>query len=574
MVTATAGAAPQISDTSCNVTYRGIERNGIEVFLGIPYAQDTSGGNRFKAPRAYVPPSGSTIDATKPGHACPQPLGEVSAPLALRNITDVSEDCLNLNVARPKIEHGCKKLPVMVFIHGGSFWSGSNAETTTAPDGMIRQSVENGAPIIHVAMNYRLGCKSSGPKYTVVTNQCAVFGFAQSDTLKAEGSENAGLRDQRLAIEWVRDNIEYFGGDPDKITIFGQSSGGLAIGMQILAYGGTKPLPFQQGIAESQSLEPGITGNFARDAMSALVDYVSCDASSLDSPETIQCLRQLDTDTLLNASITTYASDITHNVGDIWLPVVDDDFLPAPPSQLIAEGRFGNATFMSGWTQDDLNYYTDPSIVSANDTYNFIGGYLPGMSESSLDELLGMYPVEEFPPGKDLSSEFYRAARIFRDSLMVCPSIHLGVASHETHSTPVFFYDFNSTILDAILAFSANISGLGAVHTSEFAYIFDSFSAYNVNGYPVNPTEADYELSKRASRSWSTYANQGSPSSSKPGSTTLKGWEEAFERPGGPYFMVIGGPHEGLSALGGTNAKPAVQVQKLDERCAFLVRSK
>ena len=158
VVTVMAGA-PHVSNTSCNVKYEGIERNGIELFLGIPYAQDTSGNNRFKPPRPHVALPGSTIDATKPGPACPQPLGQIFLPLALGNITNVSEDCLNLNVARPKMEGSRNKLPVMVWIHGGSFWGGSNIEPTTAPDGLIRQSVENGSPIIHVAINYRLGCE-------------------------------------------------------------------------------------------------------------------------------------------------------------------------------------------------------------------------------------------------------------------------------------------------------------------------------------------------------------------------------------------------------------------------------
>lgn len=179
-------------------------------------------------------------------------------------------------------------------------------EPTTAPDGLIKQSVANGMPVIHVRVNYRLG----------------FFGFAQSCSLKHEGSENAGLRDQRLAIEWVRDNIAYFGGDPERITILGQSSGGLAVGMHVMAYGGTKPLPFQRGVAESQSLEPGITKNFTIDAMTEMANYVGCNATNVHSPETIACLRGMDTETLLNASITTYASDIAHNIGDIWLPSV------------------------------------------------------------------------------------------------------------------------------------------------------------------------------------------------------------------------------------------------------------
>jgi carboxylesterase type B len=342
-----------VSDPTTTIQYAGLAENDIDIFLGIPYGQDTSGPNRFKPPRPYVPAPGSEIDATKAGPACPQQLGQLFPPLALLNVTQVSEDCLNLNVARPKVT-GTDLLPVMVWIHGGSFWLGSNMEPTTAPAGLVRQSVENGMPVIHVAANYRLG----------------FFGFAQSDELEKEGSENAGLRDQRLAIEWVRDNIAGFGGDPDKITILGQSSGGLSIGMQILAYGGTKPLPFQQGVAESQSLEPGITRNFTIDAMTAIADHVGCNSTSVHSPETVACLRQKDTNTLLQASIATYASDIAHNIGDIWLPVVDGDFLPDAPSQLIANGRIGNVTFTTGWAEDDMNFYTNVSIVTAQDTYD------------------------------------------------------------------------------------------------------------------------------------------------------------------------------------------------------------
>jgi carboxylesterase type B len=341
-----------VSDTAATIKYAGLADSDIDVFLGIPYGQDTSGANRFKPPRPYIPAPGSTLDATKPGPACPQQLGQLFPPLALLNVTEVSEDCLNLNIARPKLV-GDDPLPVMVWIHGGSFWFGSNMEPTTAPAGLVRQSIANGMPVIHVGVNYRLG----------------FFGFAQSKELEKEGSENAGLRDQRLAIEWVRDNIAGFGGDPEKITILGQSSGGLSIGMQILAYGGSKPLPFQQGVAESQSLEPGITGNFSIDAMSKVANYVGCNSTEVHSPETVTCLRQKDTDTLLQAAIATYSSDIASNIGDIWLPVVDGDFLPAAPSQLIAEGRMGNVTFTTGWAEDDMNFYTNISIATAKDTY-------------------------------------------------------------------------------------------------------------------------------------------------------------------------------------------------------------
>lgn len=150
-----------VVDQLHNVTYNGLERNGVEVFLNIPFGQDTSGENRFKPPRPFILVAGSTITAQAQGHACPQQTGKVLGPLALANVTDISEDCLNLNIGRPK---GCSaktKLPVMVWIYGGSFWVGTNGEPTTRPDGLVLESIKNGLPVIHVSINYRLGGAST-----------------------------------------------------------------------------------------------------------------------------------------------------------------------------------------------------------------------------------------------------------------------------------------------------------------------------------------------------------------------------------------------------------------------------
>jgi carboxylesterase type B len=122
--------------------------------------------------------------------------------------------------------------------------------------------------------------------------QLQVFGFAQTDALKQQVSENAGVRDQRLAIEWVKENIEAFGGDPDRITIHGQSSGGLAIGIQMVAYGNSKPYPMTQAIGQSQILEPDITGNVTRHATARVWRKTSCTKYSFDSVENAACLRQ------------------------------------------------------------------------------------------------------------------------------------------------------------------------------------------------------------------------------------------------------------------------------------------
>jgi carboxylesterase type B len=146
-----------VFDQQHSVTYNGLERNGIEVFLNIPFGQDTSGKNRFKLPKPYIPEAGSTINAQWLGHSCPQQTGKVLGPLALANVTDISEDCLNLNIGRPKGCSSDSRLPVMVWIYGGSFWVGTNGEPTTRPDGLVLESIQNGLPVIHVAINYRLG---------------------------------------------------------------------------------------------------------------------------------------------------------------------------------------------------------------------------------------------------------------------------------------------------------------------------------------------------------------------------------------------------------------------------------
>ena len=146
-----------VQDPTCDVTYQGVTKENVDYFYGIHYAEDTSGANRFYPPIPYVPKHGSTVDATNAGPACPQPKGDPFTPLYLSNVTDISEDCLHLNVYRP---HGTKpgaKLPVFVYIHGGSFYVGSKDDLVVRPEGLIRHSAKIGIPIIQVNINYRLG---------------------------------------------------------------------------------------------------------------------------------------------------------------------------------------------------------------------------------------------------------------------------------------------------------------------------------------------------------------------------------------------------------------------------------
>lgn len=166
----------------------------LEQFLGIPYAGSTEGYRRFEPP-VPVEDSKEEFDASSYGDRCPNgPAGGIPQ----------SEDCLNLNIYRPKERDLKKKLPVLVHIHGGSFNFGFGA--TRQISNMVAWSAE---PMIGISFNYRLGA----------------FGFLSSTWVKNEGSLNLGLQDQATLLQWVQDNIEEFGGDPGKVTIMGSSAG-------------------------------------------------------------------------------------------------------------------------------------------------------------------------------------------------------------------------------------------------------------------------------------------------------------------------------------------------------------
>jgi len=195
--------------------YEGLSIEGVNAFLGIPYAASTSGENRWKEP-APLPAHEDVLPANAIGPACPQ----------ARATHETSEDCLNLNIWTPELQ-GAKK-PVMVWIHGGGLRAGSN---NVAGELMADPSRYN-KPVVLVAINYRLG----------------PLGFFSHRSLKGKHA-NFGLLDMVAALEWVQSNIASFGGDPNNVTIFGVSAGGMAVNMLM-----TSPLSeglFHKAIAQS-----------------------------------------------------------------------------------------------------------------------------------------------------------------------------------------------------------------------------------------------------------------------------------------------------------------------------------
>ena len=302
--------------------------------------------------------------------------------------------------------------------------------------------------------------------------------------------------------------------------------------------------------------------------MELLADATGCNTTDLNSNDTIACLRQLDTDTIAQASFDTYVADIAHNIGDSWLPVVDGDFLPAPPSQLLAEGRFANITTMILWAEDDVEYYTPMDIATTQDTRDFVAAYLPAFTNQSISDLLALYPSTDFQdnPAANHTREFYRSARLFRDIIMTCQPI--GYGEHLARmGNQVYYITQNQTMLAPILA-SLGSPGLGPVHTSEFAYTFGNLSHYNVSSYPFIPSFDDYRLERQEARSWAAFTSVGQPSLYT--KDTLQGFEPAYTRPNETAIFVAGGSDEGLSTFDGPRSRPGLAAQKLRSRCAFI----
>ena len=345
--------------------------------------------------------------------------------------------------------------------------------------------------------------------------------------------------------------------------------------MQMMAYGASRPFPFHQGICESQALEPGITGHFTQTAMANTVANTTCNGTTPGSDAMISCLRKLPMEKLLNAQVNTASSDPSANLGDQWLPTVDGDFLPDAPSKLINQGRFANFTTMIGWCQDDAQIFVTPSN-STKETEEYYRAYLPGFSETQLQQFLALYPPSDFKTSHFLNgtveqtAESYRSGRILRDILFTCQPLFYGQAIAKRGQN-VYLYDQNQTMYTALYEQDYDDYGLGVTHGSELAFIFSNFSFFAVYDYPVFVTPSATALRHRESRSWSSFTALGQPS--LPGHDTLSGWEPAeFEDENFGVF-VIGGPNEGYSGTGATSvaaARAAVAIQKLQKRCRFL----
>jgi para-nitrobenzyl esterase len=268
---------PVVETTAGKV--RGIVRDGVYIFRGLPYAASTAGTNRFMPPRKPKPWSG-VQEAFQNGNSCPQPPTALNTLiLSHRPTTLEDEDCLSVNVFTPGLTSGPKR-PVMVWLHGGGFVRGAGT-----PLGFDGTNLAHSRDVVLVAVNHRLN----------------VFGYlylAQAGGEKYADSGNAGMLDIVAALEWVRDNISHFGGDPDNVTVFGQSGGGAKVSV-LLAMPAAKGL-FHKAIVESGAHLRGMRREEAQEITQRLLAKLGLASNQVDKLQTLpvsSLLKAIDTGT-------------------------------------------------------------------------------------------------------------------------------------------------------------------------------------------------------------------------------------------------------------------------------------
>ncbi len=436
----------------------------IASFLGIPYAAPPVGNLRFAPPQPHAAWT-APLPATQYGSPCPQTDRLHSA--------SSDEDCLFLNVYAPAI--GVRNRPVMVFFHGGSFISGNGGVTPGGPgySGADYSGVDiaNRSGVVVVTLNYRL----------------SLLGFLATAGLDADNgrpSGNYGLQDQQQALRWVRQNIAGFGGDPNNVTIFGQSAGGISVLYQVVSPDAAGL--FSRAIIESSDDGNSVTLPVVEALYNPVIEALGCDPAN----NTAACLRAVPTANFLALE----AAGV--NGG----PFLDGRTVPAAPAALIGAGQFNRVPIIAGTTANEGSYFIAVATNAANPNVPLTAGQVTATIAADFPagatQILAAYPFSNYAtPGDAL-------AAIATDSFFACPTDHIRTVA--AAYTPVWGYEFDKP--NPVLNFpvpSAPGVTQGDSHTAELAYVFGH------NGAGRALSGGDALLSRQIIDYWTSLAASG-----------------------------------------------------------------
>lgn len=310
------------------------ENRQVSAFLGIPFGQPPIGKLRFADPLPALPWSPTVLKATQYGYACFHQDDTVFPGFRgaeMWNSANKSEDCLHLNIWVSKNTRPMDRLAVMVWIYGGSFYSGSSS--LSLYDGTTLADESN---VIVASFNYRLGPLGFMPPMGDIT------------------SGNAGLHDQVLALKWIRDNIAYFGGDPDRITLFGESAGGVSVGLHTVS-------PLSRGLFNRVIQQSGtqitpwayIDLETAKSRMLQVAKTLVCGDSTNDEAYILSCMQSRAASQVFDASWLV-AGDFSFP----FSPVKGTKSLPDDPEEVLKRGEEAQVDMLIGWNSNEGSYFT------------------------------------------------------------------------------------------------------------------------------------------------------------------------------------------------------------------------
>ena len=456
---------------------RGTVTEGVHAFLGIPYAAPPFGANRLRPPQPVAAWDGIR-DATRlgpepPQVAPPETGGSVTTEFAAVDRAAPGEDCLTLNIWTP--DPGAARLPVMVWIQGGMFEISSTAAyngSHFARDG-----------VVCVVINWRPG--------------------ADGFLYLGDGIANVGLLDQVAALEWVRENISAFGGDPGNVTVFGESAGAMSIGT-LISMPRAEGL-FRRAIAQSGAAHHVTAAEPARRIARRLAEL-------LGVPATREAIAAVPTERLLAAQAELKADLLAHPDPQRWgqevvtstlpwQPVVDGEVVPGPPIERIAAGAGSEVDVIVGTNTDDwrlwlvvsgvMGQINDQVLTGPVDVHGYqcLGAYgLP--VDAALAAYRARYP--DASPGDLL-------AAVQTDWWMRIPAIRLADA-HATAASGTYMYEF-----------AWRSPGLGAVHALEIPFVFDTVSTDAPLFGPLLGEDPPQELADTMHAAWVAFATNGDP---------------------------------------------------------------
>lgn len=434
-----------------------INSGKVRAFLGLPYAAPPIGAQRWKAPAPIAKWSG-TREYTSYAPHCAQ--GHVFDDMIFQDNGE-SEDCLYLNVYTPVKANEKSKLPVMFWIHGGGYSGGSSNEPRHNGDFLPLKGV------VLVTINYRLG----------------VFGFLVTNELakEADGSAgNYGLQDMAAALRWVHENIEAFGGDPNNVTIFGESAGSFAVST-LMASPMTKGL-IAKAIGESGAAFPSAM-NLGGETVA---ERAKVDEEWMNSigAKSIKDLRAMTTDQVLEAAKKSKG----------FSPVVDGKFLTEPVADTFAAGKQAHVPLLAGWNADEGNFFVTNGMTAAQ-----WQGMAKNIFGDRAEEFLKLYPGET-------DAQAYRSAIDYgSDSFIAFGTWKWLEAHRKTGDAPVYRYHFELAATP-----SKFHPGTFAFHSDDIEYVFGTLDTRP--GWNVRPE--DRKLSDEMMTYWTNFARTGDPNGS------------------------------------------------------------